>query len=67
MPSRSVFYNMTLIQDFLAFSRLLYSDADLISLEQEFEHKYLWKTPSAFGFSSGFIVRIKVLYCNALH
>lgn len=38
-----------------------------ISIDQEkafdrLEHAYLWKTLNAFGFSSDFIDKIKVLY-----
>lgn len=41
----------------------------LISLDQEkafdlVEHKYLWKTLKAFGFSPGFIALTKTLYCD---
>lgn len=67
VPNRSIFDNVYLIRDILDVSRLLDIDTGLISLDQEkafdrVEHSYLWRTLEEFGFSSGFIAMIRVLY-----
>ncbi|KAI3375657.1 hypothetical protein L3Q82_003721 [Scortum barcoo] len=61
--------NVTLIQDVLEVTSSLAVDTGLISKDQEkafdrVEHQYLWQTLAAFGFSSGFIAKIQVLYCD---
>ena len=67
VPGRQIGDNISLIRDFLDVSRAIGLDAGLISIDQEkafdrVEHQYLWHTFEAFGFSSGFIAMIKVIY-----
>jgi len=67
VPNRSIFDNIFLIRDILEVSRLLSLNTGLISIDQEkafdrVEHGYLWRTLEEFGFSSGFIAMIRVLY-----
>lgn len=65
-PGRSM-VDVYLIRDILEPSNSLDSNAGLISLDQEkafdrAEHKFLWKVLERFGFNSGFIAVIRVLY-----
>ena len=67
VPDRQIGDNISRILDFLDVSRAFGLDAGLISIDQEkafdrVEHQYLWQTFEAFGFSSGFIAMIKVIY-----
>lgn len=67
VPSRLITDNITFIRDILNLSGSLGCKLGLISLDQEkafdrVEHQYLWRTLQAFGFSSGLIARIRVLY-----
>ena len=67
VPGRSMVDNVHLIRDVLDVSSSLGVDAGLISLDQEkafdrVEHGFLWKVMESFGFSAGFIAKIKVLY-----
>ncbi|KAJ4948663.1 hypothetical protein JOQ06_020193, partial [Pogonophryne albipinna] len=67
VPSRLITDNVTLIRDVLDLSGSLGCELGLISLDQEkafdrVEHQYLWQTLEAFGFSSGLIAKIQVLY-----
>ena len=67
VPGRSMVDNVYLIRDILELSSSLDSNAGLISLDQEkafdrVEHNFLWKVMERFGFSSGFIAMIRVLY-----
>ncbi|KAI3351124.1 hypothetical protein L3Q82_005602 [Scortum barcoo] len=69
VPGRLISDNVTLIRDILEVSGSLAVDTGLISIDQEkafdrVEHKYLWQTLAAFGFSPGFIAKIRVLYCD---
>ena len=67
VPGRSMVDNVHLIRDVLEVSSSLGIDTGLISLDQEkafdrVEHSFLWKVMEKFGFSAGFIAKIKVLY-----
>lgn len=67
VPGRSIFDNISLIRDLLDVSKMFGLNIAFISIDQEkafdrVEHAYLWKTLNAFGFSSEFIDKIKVLY-----
>ncbi|XP_023284603.1 receptor-type tyrosine-protein phosphatase F-like [Seriola lalandi dorsalis] len=67
VPGRLISDNITLIRDILNLSGSLGCELGLISLDQEkafdrVEHQYLWRTLQAFGFSSGLIAKIQVLY-----
>ncbi|KAI3360290.1 hypothetical protein L3Q82_014607 [Scortum barcoo] len=68
VPGRSmVDNNIYLIRDVLEVSSSLGMDTGLISLDQEkafdrVEHNFLWKVMEKFGFSAGFVAKIKVLY-----
>ena len=67
VPGRSMVDNVYLIRDVLEVSKSIGIDTGLISLDQEkafdrVEHNFLWKIMEKFGFSAGFIARIKVLY-----
>ena len=67
VPGRSMVDNVYLIRDVLEVSSSLGINTGLISLDQEkafdrVEHDFLWKTMEKFGFSTGFIARIRVLY-----
>ncbi|KAJ3603143.1 hypothetical protein NHX12_030886 [Muraenolepis orangiensis] len=67
VPGRSMVDNVLLIRDVLEVSSSLDINTGLISLDQEkafdrVEHSFLWKVK--FGFSAGFIAKIKVLYNN---
>ncbi|KAJ3585649.1 hypothetical protein NHX12_014368, partial [Muraenolepis orangiensis] len=67
VPGRSMVDNVHLIRDVLEVSSSLVINTGLISLDQEkafdrFEHSFLWKVMEMFGFSAGFIAKIKVLY-----
>ncbi|KAI3376754.1 hypothetical protein L3Q82_000356 [Scortum barcoo] len=69
VPGRLISDNVTLIRDILEVSGSLAVDTGLISIDQEkafdrVEHKYLWQTLATFGFSPGFIAKIRVLYCD---
>lgn len=69
VPSRLISDNISLIRDVLDLSGSLGCELGLISLDQEkafdrVEHQYLWQTLQAFGFSSGFIAQIQVLYSD---
>ncbi|KAJ4946174.1 hypothetical protein JOQ06_023844 [Pogonophryne albipinna] len=67
VPGRSMVVNVHLIRDVLEVSSSLGINTGLISLDQEkafdrVEHSFLWKVMEKFGFSAGFIAKIKVLY-----
>ena len=67
VPGRSMVDNVHLIRDVLDVSSSLGLDTGLISLDQEkafdrVEHNFLWTVMDRFGFSAGFIAKIKVLY-----
>ncbi len=67
MPSGSMVDNVYLIKDVLEVSSSLGINTVLISPDQEkafdhVEHNFLWKSIEKFGFSAGFIAKIKVLY-----
>uniref|UniRef100_A0AAQ4QQC8 Reverse transcriptase domain-containing protein n=1 Tax=Gasterosteus aculeatus aculeatus TaxID=481459 RepID=A0AAQ4QQC8_GASAC len=67
VPGRSMVDNVYLIRDVLEVSSSLGINTGLISLDQEkafdcVEHSFLWKVMGKFGFSAGFIAKIKVLY-----
>uniref|UniRef100_A0AAQ4RMD0 Reverse transcriptase domain-containing protein n=1 Tax=Gasterosteus aculeatus aculeatus TaxID=481459 RepID=A0AAQ4RMD0_GASAC len=67
VPGRSMVDNVYLIRDVLEVSSSLGNNTGLISLDQEkafdrVEHNFLWKVMQSFGFSAGFIAKIKVLY-----
>ncbi|KAJ3584784.1 hypothetical protein NHX12_015279, partial [Muraenolepis orangiensis] len=69
VPGRSMVDNVHLIRDVLEVSSSLDINTGLISLHQEkafdrVEHSFLWKVMEKFGFSAGFIAKIKVLYNN---
>ncbi|KAJ3587841.1 hypothetical protein NHX12_011436 [Muraenolepis orangiensis] len=69
VPGRSMVDNVHLIRDVLEVSSSLDINTGLISLDQEkafdrVEHSFLWKVMGKFGFSAGFIAKIKVLYNN---
>ncbi len=69
VPSRLISDNISLIRDILDLSGSLGSELGLISLDQEkafdqVEHQYLWHMLQAFGFSSGLIAKIQVLYSD---
>ncbi|KAJ3602352.1 hypothetical protein NHX12_030110 [Muraenolepis orangiensis] len=69
VPGRSMVDNVHLIRDVLEVSSSLDINTGLISLDQEkafdrVEHSFLWKVMGKFGFSTGFIAKIKVLYNN---
>ncbi|KAJ3606745.1 hypothetical protein NHX12_026264, partial [Muraenolepis orangiensis] len=64
---RAVEQVIHLIRDVLEVSSSLGINTGLISLDQEkafdrVEHSFLWKVMEKFGFSAGFIAKIKVLY-----
>ncbi len=66
VPGRSM-VDVYLTGDVLELSSSLNSNAGLIQLDQEktfdrVEHKFLWKVMERFGFNSGFIAMIRVLY-----
>ena len=59
--------NVYLNRDVLEVSKTIGIDTGVISLDQEkafdrVEHTFLWKVMEKFGFSAGFITKIKVLY-----
>ncbi|KAJ3584785.1 hypothetical protein NHX12_015280 [Muraenolepis orangiensis] len=65
VPGRSMVDNVHLIRDVLEVSSSLDINTGLISLDQEkafdrVEHSFLWKVMEKFGFSAGFIAKIKV-------
>ncbi|KAJ3607627.1 hypothetical protein NHX12_024678, partial [Muraenolepis orangiensis] len=67
VPGRSMVDNVHLIRDVLEVSSSLGINTGLISLDQEkafdrVEHSFLWKVMEKYGFSAGFIAKIKVLY-----
>lgn len=60
---------MCLIQDVLSLSRSLSVNISLVAFNQKkafkcVEHRFLWKIVEMFGFTTGFIARIQVLYSN---
>ncbi|KAJ3583871.1 hypothetical protein NHX12_015368 [Muraenolepis orangiensis] len=64
VPGRSMVDNVHLIRDVLEVSSSLGINTGLISLDQEkafdrVEHSFLWKVMEKFGFSAGFIAKIK--------
>ncbi|KAJ3584387.1 hypothetical protein NHX12_014882, partial [Muraenolepis orangiensis] len=64
VPGRSMVDNVHLIRDVLEVSSSLDINTGLISLDQEkafdrVEHSFLWKVMEKFGFSAGFIAKIK--------
>ena len=69
VPGRLIYDNIVLIRDLLEISKLFGLKMGIVSIDQEkafdrVEHKYLWETMSAFGFTSDFINKIKTLYCD---
>ena len=67
VPGRSMVDNVHLIRDVLDVSSSLGFNTGLISLDHEkafdrVEHNFLWEVMESFGFSAGFIAKIKVLY-----
>ena len=69
VPGRSMVDNVHLIRVVLDISNSLGYSTGLISLDQEkafdrVEHNFLWKVMGKFGFSAGFIAKIKVLYSD---
>lgn len=71
MPDRLISDNVTLIRDVLEVSGSLGINLGLISIDQEkafdrVEHRYLWETMAAFGFSPGFIAHIRTLYSDII-
>lgn len=69
VPSRLISDNVSLIRDILDLSSSLGCDLGLISIDQEkafdrVEHQYLWQTLNAFGFNSGLIAKIQVMYSD---
>ncbi|KAK0155412.1 Transposon TX1 uncharacterized protein [Merluccius polli] len=61
--------NVHLIRNVLDVSNSLGCNTGLISLDQEkafdrVEHNFLWRVMERFGFSAGFIAKIKVLYSD---
>ncbi|KAJ3593808.1 hypothetical protein NHX12_006142 [Muraenolepis orangiensis] len=69
VPGRSMVDNGHQIRDVLEVSSSLDINTGLISLDQKkafdrVEHSFLWKVMEKFGFSAGFIAKIKVLYNN---
>jgi hypothetical protein len=67
VPGRSMVDNVHLIRDVLDVSCSLGFNTGLISLDKEkafdrVEHNFLWEVMESFGFSAGFIAKIKVLY-----
>ncbi|KAI2646772.1 putative 149 kDa protein [Labeo rohita] len=69
VPGRLISDNIVLIRDLLEVAKLFDLNIGLVSIDQEkafdrVEQKYLWETMVAFGFTSGFINKIKRLYCN---
>ena len=69
VPGRLISDNITLIRHVLDVSSSFGLDTGLISIDQmkafdRVELKYLWQTLGAFGFSSEFIAKIKVLYSD---
>ncbi len=64
VPGRLISDNIVLI-----LSKLFDLKMGIVSIDQEkafdrVEHKYLWETLIAFGFTPGFINKIKTLYFN---
>lgn len=69
VPGRLISDNVSPIRDILDLSSSLGCDLGLISIDQEkafdrVEHQYLWQTLNAFGFNSGLIAKIQVLYSD---
>ncbi len=69
IPGRLISDNIVLIRDLLEISKLFDLKMGIVSMDQEkafdrVEHKYLWETLIAFGFTPGFINKIKTLYFN---
>ncbi len=69
VPGRLISDNIVLIRDLLEISKLFDLKMGIVSIDQEkafdrVEHKYLWETLIAFGFTPGFINKIKTLYFN---
>lgn len=67
VPGRLISDNIVLIRDLLEIAKLFGLKMGIISIDQEkafdrVEHEYLWQTMMAFGFTSGFINKIKTLY-----
>ena len=66
---RMISDNIFLICDILDISKMFGLKAGIISTDREkafdrVEREYLWITLSSFGFSPGFIGKIKVSYCD---
>lgn len=69
VAGRSTVNNTHLIRDDLDVSSSLGLNTCLISIDQEnafkhTEHNFLWTVMERFGFSAGFIAKIKALYCE---
>ena len=69
VSGRSMVDNVHLIRNVLDVSNSLGCNTGLISLDQEkafdrVEHNFLWKVMEKFGFSAGFIAKIKVMYSD---
>ncbi|KAL2076888.1 hypothetical protein ACEWY4_027518 [Coilia grayii] len=69
VPGRSIFDNICLVRDTLDVCRILQKKVGLLLIDQEkafdrVEHFYLWKVLHAFGFNSGFIRMLKVMYSD---
>lgn len=69
VPGRSIFDNVSLVRDTLDVCGMQGKKLGLLLLDQEkafdrVEHNFLWKVLEAFGFNTGFIAMLKVMYSD---
>ena len=67
VPERSIFDNIALVRDVIEVSNSMSKNFGFVFMDQEkafdrVEHKYLWRVLEVFGFNTGFIRNIKMLY-----
>lgn len=69
VPGRSIFDNVSLVRDTMEVCGLLQEKIGFILIDflkafDRVEPVFLWKVLDAFGFNSGFITMLKVMYCD---
>ena len=70
IPNRSIFTQITLAKEIIAYAEIANEDGTIVALDQEkaydkIRHDYLWRTLEVFNLPPPFIKTIRSLYENA--